>query len=47
MYRCCVTHSTKMQDLARALTALLDDVIKEPELNTKDELMRRAKELLA
>jgi tRNA nucleotidyltransferase (CCA-adding enzyme) len=34
-------------ELGRALTALLEDVIKEPELNTKDELMRRARELLA
>jgi tRNA nucleotidyltransferase/poly(A) polymerase len=33
-------------DLGRALQALLHDVVEEPELNTKDELLQRAGELL-
>jgi tRNA nucleotidyltransferase (CCA-adding enzyme) len=31
--------------LGKALTALLEDVIREPRLNTRDELLRRAREL--
>ena len=32
-------------DIGRALRALLDDVVKEPELNTRPKLLARAKEL--